>query len=93
MKKAQLTALEALPGLGPKSSEMLGSLGIHTAADLMAAEPYTLYQDLKQIFPATSLNMLYAIMGAQEGRHWREIQRERKLVILLRLEELALSRE
>jgi DNA transformation protein len=35
--------------------------------------------------------MLYAIMGEQENRHWQEIKRERRLEILLRLEELGIA--
>jgi DNA transformation protein len=88
MVKAQQTELEKMAGLGPKSSAMLRQIGIHTAADLLAAEPYGLYLHLKQVFPSTSLNMLYAIMGAQENRHWQAIKQERRLEILLRLEEL-----
>jgi DNA transformation protein len=91
MAKAQKTELEKLAGLGPKSSAMLRQIGIHTAADLLAADPYHLYQQLKQTLPSTSLNMLYAIMGAQENRHWQEIKRERRLEILLRLEELGIA--
>ncbi|MFZ6818973.1 TfoX/Sxy family DNA transformation protein [Undibacterium sp. Ji22W] len=88
MKPPKPSTLEKLPGLGPKSSAMLQQIGIDTAAKLCAADPYLLYRQLKQTFPSTSLNMLYAIMGAQENRHWQEIKRERRLAILLRLEEL-----
>lgn len=91
MVKAQQTELEKLAGLGPKSSAMLRQIGIHTAAELFAADPYRLYLQLKQVFPSTSLNMLYAIMGAQENRHWQTIKQERRLEILLRLEELGIA--
>lgn len=91
MVKAQQIELEKLAGLGPKSSAMLRQIGIHTTAELFAADPYRLYLQLKQDFPSTSLNILYAIIGAQENRHWQEIKRERRLEILLRLEELGVT--
>jgi DNA transformation protein len=91
MVKAQQMELEKMAGLGPKSSAMLRQVGIHTAAELTGAEPYGLYLQLKQVFPSTSLNMLYAIMGAQENRHWQDIKRERRLEIVLRLEEMRMS--
>ncbi len=87
----QPITLEQLPGLGPKSSSMLRDVGIVTAKDLYSADPYFLYQSLKRRFPSTSLNMLYAIMGAQEQRHWLEIKKERRLEILMRLEEIGIA--
>ena len=42
---------------------------------------------LRAAWPATSVNMLYALVGAQEGRPWREIQQERRTELLLQLDE------
>jgi DNA transformation protein len=82
--------LNNLQGLGPKSTIMLQEVGIVTVADFMASDPYLLYAKLKKQFPNTSLNMLYAILGAQENTHWQKIKNERRLEILLRLEEMGL---
>lgn len=83
--------VDALPGLGPKSRALLAQVGIRSAAQLKAADVYDVYLRLKALDPRTSLNMLYGLMAAQEGRDWRVIARERRTEILLRLDELGLA--
>ncbi|GGX08729.1 TfoX/Sxy family DNA transformation protein [Undibacterium macrobrachii] len=81
-----------LRGLGPKSKAMLHSIGVTSVEQFMAADVFVLYARIQSEHQstnqATSLNLLYAMIGAQENRHWQEIKRERRLEILLRLEEL-----
>lgn len=81
-----------LRGLGPKSKAMLHSIGVTSVEQFMAADVFVLYARIQSEHPstnqATSLNLLYAMIGAQENRHWQEIKRERRLEILLRLEEM-----
>ena len=45
----------------------------------------------KARWPGASLNLLYALMGAQEDRDWRDIARERRSEALLRLDDLGLA--
>lgn len=78
-----------MQNIGPKTQAQLNAIGIYTIGQLRACDPYALYAQLKQLNPKVSLNFLYAIMGAQEGRHWIDIKKERRLEILLRLETLA----
>lgn len=83
-----------LRGLGPKSKAMLHSIGVTSVEQFMAADVFVLYARIQSEHQsanpsanqATSLNLLYAMIGAQENRHWQEIKRERRLEILLRLE-------
>jgi DNA transformation protein and related proteins len=84
-------ALSSLKGLGPRSEEMLPQVGIHNADDLLAADPYEIYKRLKATVPGTSINALYAIIGAIEDRNWQDIKRERKGEILMRLEDMGLA--
>ncbi len=79
-----------MQNIGPASRAQLAALGIDTLEQLRAYDPFALYAQLKQINPKVSLNFLYAIIGAQEGRHWLEIKKERRLDILLHLESLGL---
>ena len=65
--------------LGPKSRAWLAPLGIETVAQLRHADPYV------------SLNLLYALIGAVEDRDWREVQREQRSAILLRLDDMGLA--
>lgn len=80
-----------LAGFGPKSAQALAAVGVKTIADLQAADPYELYRRLKARDRRVSLNFLYGIMAARDGTHWRDVQKSRRLEILLRLEELGLA--
>ena len=75
-----------LPGLGPASAARLAQLGVHDAATLRQRDAFELYAALKAIAPKTSLNMLYALLGAQEGVDWRVIARERRSALLTELD-------
>ena len=83
--------LSDLPGLGPKTQLMLAQIGIDTVPQFMATDPFDLYARLKSSVPGISLNALYAMMGAQENRHWQDIKNERRLEILLRLDQMGLA--
>lgn len=83
--------VSSLPGLGPRSVEMLAQVGIHDADALLASDPYEVYARLRTQVPGTSLNALYALIGAIEGRHWLDIKRERRTEILMRLDRMGLA--
>jgi DNA transformation protein len=78
-------------GLGPSSRAQLAALGIHTLEQLRQHEPVALYAQLKQQWPAASMNLLYALIGAQEDLDWRQVARERRGELLLRLDDLGLA--
>jgi DNA transformation protein len=80
-----------MKGLGPKTERILSEIGITSAERLRSADPFEIYARLKEHDPSTSLNFLYALIGAIEERHWRDIMLERKLEILLRLERMGLA--
>jgi DNA transformation protein and related proteins len=84
-------AVDSLAGLGPKSRAALAAIGIHNAAQLQAQDPFAVYARLKREVPGTSLNFLYALIGAQEGLDWREVQRSRRTDILMRLDDMGLA--
>jgi len=78
-----------LKGLGPKSTAQLAKIGISTVEDIMRTDAFEIYARLKKHNPNTSLNMLYAIMGAQENTHWQSIAKNRKTEILMRLDDMS----
>ena len=80
------TDIARLPGLGPASAALLAQLGVHDADTLRRRDAFDLYAALKSIAPQTSLNMLYALVGAQEGVDWRVIARERRSALLTELD-------
>ena len=82
--------LSALPGLGPRSEEMLAAIGIKTVDEFMATDPYEMYGKLRST-AGMGLNGLYAIIGAQENRPWLEVAQTRKTEILMRLDDLGMA--
>jgi len=77
-------------GLGPASVAMLATMGVCTLEELRAVDVFDLYHQLKQRHSSVSRNLLYALIGAQENRDWREVARSDKTSILLRLEQMGL---
>jgi len=71
--------LESLPGPGPRSAAQLHQVDIHTTDALINAGTLPVYRRLKAACPNTSLNFLYALVGAMENRHWRELQHNHAL--------------
>lgn len=82
--------LRDLNGFGPKSEEILASVGIFSVREFMATDPYELY---RKILPmkGIGLNSIYAIIGARENLPWLEVARTRKTEILMRLDDLGLA--
>lgn len=83
--------LSDLKGFGPKSESILAQVGIESVEQFMAADPYQLYIQLKLNVKGTGLNSIYAIIGAQQGRHWQDIKRDMKEQILMRLDDLGFA--
>lgn len=83
--------LRDLKGFGPKSEEILATVGIHSVDDFMLADSYELYAKLKAKVKGTGLNSIYAIIGAKENIDWREVAKQRKTEILMRLDEMGLA--
>jgi DNA transformation protein len=81
-----------LRNLGAKSEDMLSEIGIHSADELRRRGAVEAFYQLKLVGAASSLNTLWALVGAlepwPEGRHWREVARgDERLSLLLALED------
>lgn len=75
------------PNLGPKTAAWLRAVGIASRAELQRRGAVAAFVALVPSAPRTSLNALYALAGAIEGRDWRAIRRRRKLELLLAVED------
>jgi len=84
-------AIRDLMGLGPKSEAQLADVGIFTVEQFLAADPFDLYAQLKSKQANSSLNLLYAMIGAQENIPWQTIAKKRKTEILLRLDDMGIA--
>lgn len=83
-------ALSELSGLGPVSVAMLGKVGVTSAAQLRKADIFQLFKKIKTLNPRTSINLLYALLGAVDNQDWRVVARERRTEVLMRLEDMGL---
>jgi DNA transformation protein and related proteins len=88
---AKASDVASLKGLGPKSSAALRSIGMRSIEELRARDPFDVYAELKRNVPGTSVNFLYALIGAIEDVHWLQIKRTRRGSILLRLDEMGIA--
>jgi len=79
--------LSKLKGLGPKSEKCLNEIGINTRDDLAATGPVQAFLRLREECSVKpSLNFLYAMVGALEGKHWADIAKSEKDRLLMELE-------
>ena len=83
--------MASLKGLGPRCAEALLGVGIESIEQLRARDPFEVYAELKVKVPGTSLNFLYALIGAIDDVHWQEVKRTRRTEILLRLDEMGIA--
>lgn len=84
---APAPALAAALNLGPRSAAALAGARITSIAQLRRAGAVATYVRLKRSARGMSLNMLYALVGALEGLDWKQIKRERKLELLMQVED------
>ncbi|MFC0131265.1 TfoX/Sxy family DNA transformation protein [Massilia eurypsychrophila] len=91
MTKNPTLRIRDLKGLGPRSEEMFALVGIRTVEKFLATDPYVLYAKLKPVVPGLNVVAIYALIGAQENRHWLEVKRELRGEILLRLDMMGLT--
>ncbi len=79
--------LRDMPGLGPKSENWLSEIGIHTPDELREIGAIRAYIRLKnECRNKPSLNFLYAMVGAIEGKNWLTIAKHEKSRLLTELE-------
>lgn len=83
--------LSDLKGFGPKSEEILAKVGVCSVDQFLDCDPFALYANLKREVKGTGLNSIYAIIGAQQDRHWQEVAKNDKEEILIRLDDMGLA--
>ncbi len=74
---------EKLLNIGPKSYAWLRQVGIRTGADLKELGAVNAFMKVKKAGFRPSLNLLYALAGAVEDRHWNTLSPEEKNALVL----------
>jgi len=80
-------SLAARANLGPKSARMLAGVGITSFHQLERLGAVAAYAKVKRAGLGASLNLLWALEGAITETHWRIVAKERRLSLLLALED------
>ena len=81
--------IRKLKGLGPKSEQCLNAIGIFNKEDLEKIGAVSAYLKLNnQSIMKPSLNLLYAMVGALENKHWTKVAKNDKYRLLMELEDL-----
>ncbi len=83
--------IKSLPSLGPKIEAMLATIGIHTASDFLARDPYEVYQALHQVGIHIGLNGMYAFVSAHENIDWLTVAKNHREEIIMRLDDMGLA--
>ena len=65
--------------MGPKSSEWLASIGVHTLDDVLSLGVVETYKRVKAAYPEkVSLNLLYGLQAALLDLPWNELPPDMK---------------
>lgn len=79
----------SIPGLGPKSCEMLRAAGITTVSQLREVGSVRAFVMVKRAHCKPSLNFLWGLESVLCGEHWRDVARKYRTSLLLGLEDEA----
>jgi DNA transformation protein len=75
-----------LKNLGPVSTRWLASVGIHRRADLIRLGPVEAFLRVKAAGHKPSLNLLWALAGAERGLRWNRLSEQDRHQLLLELD-------
>jgi DNA transformation protein and related proteins len=75
-----------LKNLGPVSTAWLASVGIHRRSDLIRLGPVEAFLRVKAAGHKPSLNLLWALAGAERGLRWNKLSEEDRHRLLLELD-------
>jgi hypothetical protein len=96
MKTTQRLPGRKPPGLkniGPVSSGWLASVGVKSRADLIRLGPVQAYLRAKDAGHRVTLNLLWALAGAERGLQWNRLSTEDRQQLLLELDAALATRQ
>lgn len=87
-RKSQQSPEEMLMGLGDKSMEWLGEVGLGARAKLEEVGPAEAFRRVKEKHPEVNASLLWALAGALLDLDWRELPQDLKQHLLFEVEAL-----
>jgi DNA transformation protein len=77
-----------MKNIGPKSTEWLASIGVHSLEDVAKLGVVETYKRVKIAYPEkVTLNMLWGLQAAVLGIHWNELPPDIKSELRKQVEE------
>ena len=77
-----------MKSMGPKSSEWLASIGVHSLEDVAKLGVVETYKRVKAVYPEkVSLNLLYGLQAALLDISWNELPPDMKEQLKRQVEE------
>jgi hypothetical protein len=76
-------APDKMLNIGPKSAAWLRQVGVRTIEDLKALGAMAVFMKVKRAGFRPSLNLLYALAGAEQNRHWTSLSLEEKNALVV----------
>ncbi len=83
-----MAASEKIRNVGPRSAAWLRQVGIRTTDDLKAMGSVEVFRRIVRAGFKPSLNLLYAMAGAEDDCHWTAIEDGRKAALVQAAEEI-----
>jgi DNA transformation protein and related proteins len=74
----QPKTMEKIRNVGPKSAAWLKQVGVKSTADVRAIGAFNTFLKVRKAGFKASLNLIYALAGAELDCDWRELAPERK---------------
>lgn len=82
---------EKIRNVGPKSAAWLRQVGVRTNDDVRRLGAVEVYLRTRRAGFKSTLNLLYALGGAEDDCHWQELSEERRRALVLAVEAAELA--
>lgn len=87
-----LRASPRLKNLGPVSAAWLAGVGVVTRADLIRLGPVAAFLRVRDAGHKASMNLLWALAGAERGLRWNKLTDDERQRLLLELDAAVAAR-
>ncbi|MCB1629170.1 MAG: TfoX/Sxy family protein [Xanthomonadales bacterium] len=83
-----MTASEKIRNVGPRSAAWLRQVGVRNTEELKAMGSVEVFRRIVKAGFKPSLNLLYAMAGAEDDCHWTALDEDRKAALILAAEQI-----
>jgi DNA transformation protein len=88
-----LRASPRLKDLGPVSASWLAGVGVKTRADLIRLGPVQAFLRVRDAGHKASMNLLWALAGAERGLRWNKLPEDDRQRLLIELDAAVAARD